>query len=285
MSRILRLTLTALLVVTSAAAAQADPLVVTTSPTNQTTAANLTASIVASNPGFVVTSSTYTGSAGASGTFSGGTGILGFENGIVLTTGTAGVVVGPNNIGNAGTNNGAAGTPLISDSFNAAILSITFVPTGNQVFFNYVFGSEEYNEFVGSQFNDAFRFLVNDVNYAFIPGTNTPVEINNVNNTSNSQFFRNNTGATINTQLDGLTTVFSFSAPVNPGVANTLQIVIADRGDSNLDSAVFIQAGTFSTQPPSAVPEPATMLLLGTGIAGVAAKVRRRRKTSAPDEN
>lgn len=223
---------------------------------------NNPAALVQALLGVGVTASniTYRGTDLSSGLFTGGTGIIGFESGIILSTGKAADVVGPNKSNSTSTDNGIntgdsdlnalVGT---NNTFDPTVLEFDFIPQGSTLTFNYVFSSEEYNEFVGSQFNDVFGFFVNGQNVALIPGTNTPVSINNVNLNTNSGFYRNNdiaSGAPINTEMDGLTTVLTATATVNPGVVNHIKLAIEDVGDHIYDSNVFIQAGSFSAPLP-----------------------------------
>ena len=141
--------------------------------------------------GVTVSNIRYTGAAVASGLSCSGKDAIGFDTGVLLTSGCANNVVGPNNSSSATCDNGLPGDPDLTgliagatsnQTFDASVLEFDFVPNSNTVQFSYVFGSEEYNEFVDSSFNDVFAFFVNGVNYALIPGTTTPVSINNINN-------------------------------------------------------------------------------------------------------
>src|SRR5262249_9161990 len=140
------------------------------------------------------------------------------------------------------------------NTFDATVLAFDFVTTGNFLSFQYVFGSIEYNEFVGTSFNDVFGFFLNGTNVALLPGTNIAVSINNVNGgnpgnnppPSNSQFFIDNENGALDTTMDGLTVVLCVNAVVTPGVVNHIELGIADAGDHILDSNVLIKARSFS---------------------------------------
>ncbi len=217
----------------------------------------LAASLLGVESGITITNVTYTGANGMAGTFAGGGGIIGIGKGILLTSGSVFNVVGPNaspGVSAIADVPGDADLTLLAgdETFDASVLTITFVPTGNQVRFSYVFASEEYNEFIG-QYNDVFGFYVNGVNRALVPGTAMPVAINNINCGEtgagagpNCNLFIDNTAGTIDTEFDGLTRVLTLTATVTPNVPNTLKIAIADTGDAILDSAVFIAAESFS---------------------------------------
>lgn len=269
-----------------------DPITVT--PSNN--AMQLAQSLAGS--GITVTSATLTlsNSIDQQGAFSGGAGILPFNSGIALTSGSVYNIPGPNNLPNAGTAwwdgstyNGYAPLEALNGgttTYDANVLTFTFVPTANQVSFQYVFGSEEYNEYVvgTNLYNDVFAFYLNGVNIALIPGTNTPVDIDSVNCAANSAYYLNNdpfNGAEagcsgnvtnpLNIQYDGLVGV---SKPlfatgfVTPNQSNTITLAIADTRDPVLDSGVLIAANSFQTGPPPEAPEPATWLLLAVA-AGI----------------
>ena len=252
--------LLALLVTLAAPEVALSGLVVNDLTTQTPTA--LVQRLVGSNVPFSNVS--YSGAQIASGTFSGGSGIIGFEDGVLLTTGDVRNVVGPNTLDGKSTDNGTPGdadldkiTPGTAD---AAVLEFDFVPSEEIVTFEYVFASEEYNEFANSQFNDVFAFYLNGSNVALLPSSTTPVAINTVNGgnplgteAKNPQFYRNNDlddgGGSINTELDGLTVVFSVRAKVVPNQTNHIKLVIADVSDLILDSAVFIRSNSFVVTP------------------------------------
>lgn len=140
-----------------------------------------------------------------------------------------------------------------------AILEFDFIPLGDSVRFDYVFGSEEYPEFVCS-FNDAFGMFLsgpgitgpysnNSTNIALIPGTTDNVSIYNINPSgqpctwsgNNSNLYNDNTG---NPEFvfDGYTVVLRAEAQVVCGQTYHLKIAICDAGDRVYDSGVMLKA-------------------------------------------
>lgn len=255
------------------------------SVTPYTTALELAQALI-QTPTITINSASYTGASIASGFFTGGLSAgLTFDSGILLTSGEATNVIGPNTSTGASYSNGGGATPNITNGIDGCTLNIVFTPTSDVISFQYIFGSEEYNEWVGSSYNDAFKFVLNGTNIALIPGTNSAVEINSVNLGSNASYFFDNTSGTKNTQLDGLVGTNSgcwlyASGLVNPGVQNVISIEIADRGDSALDSAVFLAGGSFKDElpPDGAVPEPSTYGLAGTALLLLLGLIRRLRR-------
>ncbi|MDF2628718.1 MAG: hypothetical protein K0R39_2549 [Symbiobacteriaceae bacterium] len=222
---------------------------------NTNSAADLVTALVGS--GVSVSNIALTGTNISSGTFAGGTGILGFEEGVVLGSGNVNHVTGPNTASNLSTALGTAGDADLSAlagvaTQDATVLEFDFVPNGDTIHWQYVFASDEYNEWVGFNFNDVFGFFLNGTNVALVPGTSDVVSVNSINLGSNAAYYRNNAlpSPTIDIAYDGLTAVLTISAPVNKDATNHMKLAIADGRDRIYDSTVFLKKGSFSTTPP-----------------------------------
>ncbi|MBL7952591.1 MAG: choice-of-anchor L domain-containing protein [Flavobacteriales bacterium] len=222
------------------------------------------------------------------------TGDLGLDAGVILSSGFAASVVGPEtnfssddleNNGNDPDLEAIVGGPIT----NYSILEFDFVPTGDSLKFRYVFGSEEYPSFVCS-FNDAFGFFLSGpgiagpysggaINIAVLPDGVTPVTIANVNSGAgndpedpdcpavNPDYYVNNTdGQTL--CFGGFTTVLTAFALVQCGETYHIKLAVGDAGndfdsDTAYDSAVFLEAGSF-TSTGQVIPQ----LVTGPGVIG-----------------
>ena len=247
--------------------------------------------------GVEITNVTFSGNPIQRGYFDGSSSNIGISAGVILATGNIFVARGPNNFQDAtqpvnsgcgvpnGIPVGPGGLcrpgdsdldnilPSSTSTFDAAVLEFDFTPQSDTVRFNYVFGSEEYPEFVCSDFNDVFAFLLsgpnpsggnyNKLNIARIPNTTIPVAINTINSGVPGQgyfpsgcsgpagslnfdnYYTNNIGGGT-VQFDGFTKKLQAVARVIPCETYHIKIAIADAGDGIYDSAVFLEANSFA---------------------------------------
>ena len=141
-------------------------------------------------------------------------------------------------------------------------IQFDFVPISSSFSFDFLFASNEYGQFQCLS-NDIFAFELTNIgtgvttNLGVIPGTSNPVTVKNIKNSiynstcssTNPALFGvynvgNPAASTLN--MRGHTVVLNASSAVIPNTAYRLKLVIADYGDSDFDSAVFISGGSFT---------------------------------------
>lgn len=187
-----------------------------------------------------------------------------FAKGIVLTTGYA------RKTGNTLQGTLSDALPTTGDVDLAAALGVNnsglrdatyiefdFVPASTKVSFRYLFASKEYQSNFTCNISDGFALLLKKVgdptytNLALLPGGAGPVSVTNIIpgnlpcGPKNVQYFAGINNPQIETNFDGRTIPLTATATVIPGQTYHFKMVLADYQDSNFDSAVFLEAGSF----------------------------------------
>lgn len=208
-------------------------------PTNDT--GNLQAALT-DQDGLTITGFSYSGASSAAGTFSNGP--LGIADGVVLSTGEAIGALPPDDFDGISTVHNTPGSPACDSilgagftSFDAATLTINFDagPATNAIALDFIFGSDEYPEFSGLAVTDIFGVFLN--------GQEIAVDDTTPFITINGRFFANANIALPpenGLEYDGASQLLQAQAPVAPGSANLLEIVICDGGDPQVDSGVLL---------------------------------------------
>jgi gliding motility-associated-like protein len=210
---------------------------------------------------------TFSGNVNQIGTFNAAGSNIALPNGIVMSSGDVTTLVpggnpstgfngpgDPNILATAQsvTTNPAAGN--INSTFDAAILEFDFIPQGDSVKFNFVFGSEEYTAWINTQYNDAFGFYLTgpnpsggnytNTNLALVPNTTLPITISTIHPGLNSQYY---IGAPVGHSFNGITTPLEIAFAVSCGEVYHFKFAVADCMDGILDTGVFLEGASFTS--------------------------------------
>lgn len=186
-----------------------------------------------------------------------------FAKGIVLTTGYA-RKTGNNFQGTLSDVLSSGGDVDLATALNvnnanlrdATYIEFDFVPASTKVSFRYLFASKEYQSNFTCSISDGFALLLKKVgdptytNLAILP-SGDPVSVTNIIPASlpcgpkNVQYFAGINNPQVETNFDGRTVPLTATATVIPGQTYHFKMVLADYQDSNFDSAVFLEAGSF----------------------------------------
>jgi hypothetical protein len=209
--------------------------------------------------GVTVVGASYTGPRDSSATFTNGhlsPGVLPSSTGVILSTGDVRDFTQSNGDPNRATNtstdtagvNGNSQFNAVAGAatFDAVWIDVDFIPTGDVMSMRFVFSSEEYPEYVNSNFNDVMGVWINGV---YVPVTigNGTSSINNINPLTQPNLFTSNIDDTYNTEMDGFTVTLTLTIPVMSGVVNSIRIGIADTGDALYDSNLIIVGDSIQT--------------------------------------
>ena len=209
--------------------------------------------------GVTVNSATYSGDPLSSGIYSNGdtisAGVVPGDTGVILSTGRVADFTNSSGTTNtnisASTGTNTAGINRDADfdalagraTFDASFLVVNFTPVGDFITVDFVIASDEYPEFVNSDFLDTVGVWVNGVQATVSIG-NGEASIGNINSVTAPNLYNDNTADQFNTEMDGFTVTLTFVAPVNPGVPNTIKMGVADVSDPNYDTNFLIAGGS-----------------------------------------
>lgn len=211
--------------------------------------------------------------------FNAGTSNFPFKEGVVLSTWSSQNSIGPlqNDDGGGGSNSWLGDSDLDQilgiNSINATVLEFDFTPLTNFISFNYIFASNEYQNVYPCYYSDGFAFLIKEKNssdpyknLAVLPNTNIPVSSMNVrpkvnpvtDNKGNiipgcpavNEIYFNglNTVGSGATNYAGQTIVMKSETNVVAGKTYHIKLVIADDRNAYYDSAIFLEAGSFTSE-------------------------------------